>query len=135
MTASQQSLPVSVQLITPAETDALGQKLSEVYDNVKQRFKNVGAFEKVLVDQKICSSVALKDRQSPEEFAKRNIIEPLMDFLGFEIVPETILPSPSGRKKPDYIIRAKKWGKPVFFVEAEPLNIDLSSKDHGIVQV
>jgi hypothetical protein len=113
----------------------LGQKLSELYDDIKQRFKSVGALEKVLVDQKTCSSFALKDRQSPEEFTKQFIIGPLMDFLGFETILETTLPSPNGRKKPDYIIRAKKRGKPAFYVEAEPLSTDLNSKDHGIAQV
>ena len=141
MTTSHRSLPVSVQLqfsnanITSAETVALGQKLSEVYDDIKQRFKSVSELEKVLVDQKAFSSVALKEGQSPEEFTKRNIIEPLIDFLGFETVSQTTLPSPNGRKKPDYIIRAKKTREPAFYVEAEPLNTDLNSKHHGIDQV
>lgn len=113
----------------------LGQKLSEVYDDIKQRFKSVGALEKVLVDQKTFSSIALKEGQSPEEFTKRIIIEPLIDFLGFEAVSETTLLSPNGRKKPDYIIRARKREKPAFYVEVEPLNADLNGKDHGIAQV
>ena len=38
---------------------------------------------------------------------KRNIIEPLINLIGYMIVPETLLPSPSGKKKPDYTIRLK----------------------------
>jgi hypothetical protein len=81
------------------------------------------------------SSEDLKDRQEPEEFVKRTLVEPLIDSLGFEVVPETVLPSPSGRKKPDYTIRPKNKDKPIFYVEAEALNIDLRSKEHGISQV
>lgn len=77
----------------------------------------------------------MRDEQEPEEFVKRTIIEPLIEFLGYEIVSETVLPSPSGKKKPDYTIRPKNKEKPIFYVEAEPLNTDLYSKVHGVSQV
>lgn len=46
-----------------------------------------------------------------------------------------MLPSPGGRKKPDYTIRPKNQEKPIFYVEAESINTDLYSKDHGVSQV
>jgi len=125
----------SVTQISPAKKENLDRKLGELYQNIKNRFEVFGTFQRVLVDFSSYSSEDLKDRQTPEEFAKRTIIEPLIDFLGFEIVPETTLPSPTGRKQPDYTIRPKKKDKPIFYIEAEPFNIDLKSKDHGIFQV
>jgi type I restriction-modification system DNA methylase subunit len=81
------------------------------------------------------SSADLKDEQEPEEFAKRQLIEPLIEILGYEIVPETVLSSPSGRKKPDYTIRPKNLDEPIFYVEAEPFNTNLYSEGHGLWQV
>lgn len=113
----------------------LDDKLAELYQNIKNKFKNFGKFQDVLIESSNCSSDDLKDEQSPEEFTKRNFIEPLFDFLGFEIIPETVLHSPGGRRKPDYIIRPKNQDKPIFYVEAEPLFADLSAKNCGISQV
>jgi hypothetical protein len=83
----------------------LDAKLSEIYHNIKSRFKLFGTFQDVLAKSSSYSSADLKDEQEPEEFAKRQFIESLIDFLGYEIVPETVLSLPSGRKKPDYTIR------------------------------
>jgi type I restriction-modification system DNA methylase subunit len=80
-------------------------------------------------------SADLKDEQEPEEFARRQLIEPLIDILGYEIVSETVLSSPGGRKKPDYTIRPKQQDAPIFYVEAEPFNTDPYSDGHGLWQV
>lgn len=125
----------SVTQKSPVKRESLDQKLGELYQNVKNRFEVFGTFQRVLVDFSSYNSEDLKDRQTPEEFAKRIIIEPLIDFLGFETVPETVLPSPTGRKQPDYTIRPKKKDRPIFYMEAESFNIDLLSKDHGVSQV
>jgi type I restriction-modification system DNA methylase subunit len=78
----------------------------------------------------------LVDRQEPEEFVKRRLIEPIIEFLGYEIVPETVLPAPAGSTRtPDYTIRPRSQTKPLFYVEAEPLNVDLRSSGHGVSQV
>jgi len=124
-----------VSQISSEKKENLERKLEEIYHNVKSRFKNFSTFQAVLTGSSGYSSSDLKDEQSPEEFVRRVLIEPLIDLLGFGIVPETILPSPSGRKKPDYTIRPKNQDKPIFYVEAEPLNIDLYSRDHGVSQV
>ncbi|MCJ7760718.1 hypothetical protein MUP59_06200 [Candidatus Bathyarchaeota archaeon] len=77
----------------------------------------------------------MKDEQEPEEFAKRQLIEPLIEIMGYEVVPETVLSSPSGRKKPDYTIRPRNQDEPIFYVEAESFNTDLYSEGHGLWQV
>lgn len=102
---------------------------------MKIKFKSIRVFQDVLSKSSAYSSKDLKDEQSPEEFARRNLIEPLIDLLGFELVSETVLPAPSGRKKPDYTIRPKNQDKPVFYVEAEPLSTDLHRKGCGVSQV
>ena len=125
----------SVIQIAPEKKKNLEEKLTEVYHTIKNKFKSFGTFQDVLTKSSDYHSKDLKDEQSPEEFAKRELIEPLIELLGFEIVAETVLPSPSGRKKPDYTIRPKRQDKPIFYVEAEPLSTDLYSKDHGVSQV
>ena len=125
----------SLQQVDPEKKRNLDQKLREFYHNIKIKFKNFGTFQDVLTRSLTYSSKDLKDEQSPEEFAKRNLIEPLIDLLGFEIIPETVLPAPSGKRKPDYTIRPKNQDRPVFYVEAEPLSTDLHRKGCGISQV
>jgi type I restriction-modification system DNA methylase subunit len=129
----QTRLPV-IQ-VSSEKKENLDKKLDEIYQNIKNRFKVFGTFQDVLTNSANYSSSNLKDEQAPEEFTKRTIIEPLIDLLGFEIVPETVLPSPGGRKEPDYIIRPKNQQSPVFYMEAEPLNTDLHSKGKGVWQV
>jgi len=130
---SQTRLPV-IRIATE-KLEELDERLRAIYYEIKDRFKIFGTFQKVLVESATYHSADLKDEQAPEEFIKRKLIEPLIEFLGFEIVPETVLPSPSGKKKPDYTIRPRSRDKPVFYIEAEPLNTDLYSKDHGVSQV
>lgn len=83
---------------SPQKRENLDQKLSEIYHNVKSRFKLFGTFQNVLTKSSY-SSADLKDEQEPEEFAKRQLIEPLIEVLGYEIVSETVLASPGGKKK------------------------------------
>ena len=125
----------SAQQVEAEKKEELNRRLKEFYTNIKNRFKLFKTFQEVIDGSSGYSSIDLKDEQSPEEFVKRNLIEPLIEFLGYETVPETVLPSPSGRKKPDYTIRLRNQDKPIFYIEAEPLNTDLYSKDHGISQV
>jgi len=125
----------SVIQIASKKREDLDRKIKEIYQNTRSKFKVFGRFHEVLVESSDYHSEDLKDEQLPEEFVKRTVIEPLIDLLGFEIVPETMLPSPSGRKKPDYTIRPKDQEKPIFYVEAEPFNTDLYSKNHGVSQV
>jgi len=121
--------------INREKKENLEKRLNELYYNVKSKFKVFGTFQKVLTDQSSFYSKDLKDEQLPEEFTKRNFVEPIIDFLGFEVVAETALPSPSGRRAPDYIIKPKTQDKPIIYVEAEPLNTGLHGKGHGVSQV
>jgi hypothetical protein len=116
---------------SPEKREKLDQKLSEIYDNIKSRFKFFGTFQDVLTKASGYSSADLKDEQEPEEFVKRQLIEPLIDMMGYEIVSATVLSSPVGRKKPDYTIRPKDQDEPIFYVEAEPFNTDLYSENHA----
>ena len=122
-------------LITPRKKKDLEQALGEIYHTIKNKFKSFETFQKVLLESSAFASQDLKDEQAPEEFTKRCVIEPLIRFLGFEIVAETVLASPEGRREPDYKIRPEKKKEPMFYVEAEPINIDLYSKGHGKSQV
>lgn len=120
---------------SPRKIDDLNERLTQIYHNMKARFKLFGTFQDVLSELSSYSSADLKDEQEPEEFARRQLIEPLIEVLGYETVSETVLPSPGGRKKPDYNIRPKNQDKPIFYVEAEPINTNLYSDGHGLWQV
>lgn len=122
--------------IDPEKREHLDEKLGDAYQEIKARFKIFGFFQEVLTKPSSkLQSKHLKDEQEPEEFTKRSLIEPLIELLGFEIISETVLVSPSGRREPDYVIRPKKQDAPIIYVEAEPINTDLYSKGHGISQV
>jgi hypothetical protein len=120
---------------SPQKRENLDRKLVELYQKIRSKFKFFGTFQDVLTRSSGYGSADLKDEQEPEEFAKRQLIEPLIEFLGYETVSETTLPSPVGRKKPDYTIRPKNQEKPIFYVEAEPFNTDLYSGGRGVSQV
>lgn len=119
----------------PEKIKALDEKLDELFNIIKSKFKTYGKFEQVITQLASCHANELVDEQDPEEFAKEKLIEPLIRFLGYEIVSETNLPAPSGRKKPDYTIRPVNREAPIFYVEAESFNTDLLSEGHGVSQV
>jgi len=128
----QTRLPVE---ISPEDVKNLDQKLRELYLSVKGRFKKFGVFQDVIVNFSSYQSSDLKFNQTPEEFIRRIMIEPLLKFLGFEIIPETALKSPTGRKQPDYTVKPQETAGPLLYIEAEALNVDLNSKGHGVSQV
>jgi type I restriction-modification system DNA methylase subunit len=114
----------------------LDEKLKEIYQSLKSRFKEYGTFQEILTNVSAhLSSKELKDEQIPEEFTKQYLIKPLLDFLGFETVSQTSLPSPSGRRLPDYVIRPKGKTTSIIYVETEGLNTDLYGKSQGVFQV
>lgn len=113
----------------------LHSKLKELYESIKSRFKTFGKFQEVLAQGANYGSKDLRDEQEPEEFAKQFLIKPLIEFLGYETVAETAMPSPFGMKKTDYKIRPKSQETPLFYVEAEPFNMNLNSTGHGTSQV
>ncbi|MCJ7424878.1 hypothetical protein MUP01_11530 [Candidatus Bathyarchaeota archaeon] len=116
--------------------DTLDRKLRELYQIVRSKFRRVATFQEVLISSASYQSRDLVDRQEPEEFVKRRLIEPIIEFLGYEIVPETVLSAPAGSTRtPDYTIRPRSQSKPIFYVEAEPLSVDLRSSGYGVSQV
>src|SRR3990170_3929147 len=121
--------------ISPQRKEELHNKLKELYNEVKSRFNDFGKFQDVLTLQAGYGSKDLKDQQEPEELAKQFLIKPLIEFLGYETVGETVLPTPFGMKNPDYKIKPKNQDTPLFYVEAEPFNTELTSRGHGISQV
>jgi len=122
--------------ISPEKRKNLDEKLKEIYQSLKNRFKEYGTFQEILTNVSgHLSSKDLKDEQIPEEFTKQYLIKPLLDFLGFETVSQTSLSSPSGRRLPDYVIRPKGKTVPIIYVEAEGLNTDLYGKSQGVSQV
>jgi type I restriction-modification system DNA methylase subunit len=134
-------MPKSKQTVLPViqislqRKEELHNKLKELYNEVKIRFNDFGKFQDVLTYQASYGSKDLKDQQEPEECAKQFLIKPLIEFLGYETVDETVLPTPFGMKNPDYKIKPNNQDKPLFYVEAEPFNTDLTSRGHGISQV
>ena len=134
MPKSKQTVLPVIQ-ISPQRKQELHNKLKELYNEVKGRFNDFGKFQDVLTYKANYGSKDLKDQQEPEEFAKQFLIKPIIEFLGYETVGETVLPTPTGTKKPDYKIKPVNQDKPMFFVEAEPFNTVLDSRGHGISQV
>jgi hypothetical protein len=122
-------------IVDPEKKKKFDDKMKELYHIIKSRFKNFGTFQDVLAKSASYGSKDLKDEQEPEEFVKQNLIQPLIEFLGYATVSETVLPSPVGKKKPDYTIRPTSQEQPIFYVEAEPFNIDLRAEGHGVSQV
>ena len=130
----QTMLPVIT--VSKQRRDELHNKLKEIYNEVKARFNDFGKFQDVLTYPTTSyGSKDLKDQQEPEEFVKQFVIKPLIEFLGYEGVGETTLPTPFGMKNPDYKLKPINQEKPLFYVEAEPFNMDLFSRSHGASQV
>ena len=122
--------------ISPEKRKQLDGNLEEIFLNIKTKFKDFNTFQELLSKPNLTlHSKYLKDEQIPEPFTRQHLIEPLIEFLGYELTPETRLYSPTGRKAPDYVIRPKDKNKPIFYVEAESLNSDLRRKGQGISQV
>jgi type I restriction-modification system DNA methylase subunit len=122
--------------IDDQKIQALDDKLREIYLTLRRAFRQISTLQGVLNNSGSYQSRDLVERQEPEEFVKRNLIEPLIDLLGYEIVAETPITAPSGSTRtPDYSIKPRGKSEPKFYVEAEPLNINLHAANHGVSQV
>lgn len=127
--------PFEFVSIQKSSIDDLEQVIRECYENITNKISSFSTFHDIVSRGYEPRSKDIKDNQQPEAFAKLFLIEPLLDFLGYEIITETKLPSPSGIKQPDYIIRPRGVEKPLFYVEAEHLNCNLYAKGYGIDQI
>ena len=120
--------------ISSSEKEKLNRVLREILDRLRHNFRDAHSLNQVLVEGARFTSSHTISSQEPEEFTKRNIIEPLFEFLGYSIIPETRLPTPEGLRKPDYVISPPD-GNPILYVEAEPINQNLYERRHGVSQV
>jgi predicted type IV restriction endonuclease len=111
--------------------------VERVYGLLERKIGNKLDLYKVIVDGDI-----LKDHLSdeykakPESFTKENIIEEFLEFLGYGIesrAGESELKKAFGINYPDYKLIASQDFYAL--VEAEPLNTNLYSEDHGVKQV
>lgn len=115
--------------------------LNVIFNNIKTRVRDYDVFQNIINNNYPIKSSDLKDEQTPEEFTRKYVIEPMFEFLGYEHIGETRLnvplqTSPGGWNQPDYKIRPKGKDKPLLLVEAEPLSKDLfNNKKTGINQV
>jgi hypothetical protein len=124
--------------ISDDDINSLIIKLNEITSDVKARFKDIKKFENVLIYGEAFSSSDNSLNQEPEEFTKKYLIDPLLNLLGWSQSKSIRLPTLEGLKKPDYIIEPKEDNFKDNFtllVEAEPLNIGLDVKNHGLDQV
>lgn len=118
------SLPVKEEEVRKlaSELDAL---FKDLYEKVKRRFKSPKKFEDVLIRGGSYKANDLSPEQDPEEFARREIIEPILKFLGYSVeLTEGRVKIGAGEfRKPDYQIKTESGL--LIYVEAEPLNADL----------
>ncbi|MEM3192830.1 MAG: DNA methyltransferase [Candidatus Parvarchaeota archaeon] len=117
------------------EIDKTVSFLKELFLKVRQRFKSYSVYEHVIVNSGHYTSGDIVDQQKPEELVKQYIVKPLLEFLGYEVVSETIVNSPFGRRSPDYVAESSKIKERYFLVEVEPISVDLNSRGKGLDQV
>ena len=122
--------------ISEIEIDSLKKTLENIYSSVRGRFRNFSDFQDVITRYREYHSDQLADGQKPEEMVKQFLVEPVIRYLGFsEMSREGRLVSPFGNRYPDYVISGSDKGDIILYVEAEPINADLSAENKGIGQV
>ncbi len=109
--------------------------LNDLFLKARQRFKDYSLYERVILYSGHYESNDVVDEQKPEELVKQYVAKPLLEFLGYDVVNETIVNSPFGRRSPDYLTESSRLNKRYFLVEVEPMNVDLNSRGRGLGQV
>jgi type I restriction-modification system DNA methylase subunit len=126
----QSLLPVKNLPIDDKEVRQLASELDcllkNIYTSLKSRFRSLKKFEDVLIHGKDYKSKDLTPEQDPEAFARKIVIEPILEFLGYSVdVTEGRVRIGIGEfRKPDYEIKTRDGL--LLYVEAEPLNAKLS---------
>jgi len=131
---ARQSLLMHVP-VSKEERDSLKALVNEICQRIKDRFKKLDKFESVLIRNSKFRSIDVEHDQIPEEFTKQHIIKPLLDFLGYDHTHQTRLRTQTSERQPDYIIYPKSSQDFKLYVEAEPMNVDLNAKGHGVNQI
>ena len=109
--------------------------LKHIFSVVKTRFNYFVKYQKVIIDKDRYQSTDLLDGQLPEELVKEYIVRPLLEHFGYDLVGETTVNSPFGRRAPDFVAESYSNKKRYFLVEVEPINKDLDSKNSGTQQI
>ena len=126
--------------VSDAETDALLEAIDDAVSNLREQIdddhllttlrKDPGSYQ--------LKSEYTRDGLQPESFTQDAVIEPLLDALGHEYRSEAGGLSGGQTQVADYTISLRDHAdidSTRLLVEAEPINKDLDSRDHGIGQV
>lgn len=110
--------------------------IEKIYDLLKTKITNKVDLEAILVRNEPAQQYLSKDyKAKPEQFTKENIVEELLDFLGYgksSRAGESELKI-YGRRWPDYkLLTSSDF---YLLVEAEPLNTNLYADGRGVHQV
>ncbi|WP_049980247.1 Eco57I restriction-modification methylase domain-containing protein [Halolamina rubra] len=126
--------------VSDAEADALLEAIDEAVHNLREQIdddhllttlrKDPGSYQ--------LKSEYTRDGLQPESFTQDAVIEPLLNALGHEYRSEAGGLSGGQTQVADYTISLRDHDNidsSRLLVEAEPINKDLDSRDHGIGQV
>jgi len=128
-------MPEKFPEISDKEFEEMKSYLYNIYNSIREKFKELKDFQNVIINYSTYSADQLKNGQKPEELAKKNIIEPLLDKLGFNMDTETKVKSPFGVRWPDYTITSVENNSFQIYLEAEPMNTNLYLQNKGRGQV
>jgi hypothetical protein len=110
--------------------------IERIYNLLKTKITNKVDLEAILVRNEPIQEYLSKDYKSkPEQFTKENIVEELLDFLGYDKSSRSGESELKlyGRRWPDYkLLTSSDF---YLLVEAEPLNTDLYAEGRGVSQV
>lgn len=119
-----------------AEYVEFSKVVQKIFDLLRTKIGNRVDLEAVIVKgEPVQKYLSDEYKSKPEHFTKENVIDELLDFLGFDKssrAGETELRI-YGRRWPDYKLLVSQ--EFYLLAEAEPLNTDLRSEGHGIQQV
>ncbi len=126
---------ISISRPSLSEIESLVQKISRIYEDIKSAYKDPEKFIDVLFHGEHFTSMDLAIEQKPETFTIERVVRPLLDFLGYSMIGETTLRTPSGRRIPDFTITAPRSPTVKLYVEVEPINTPLYQERKGRGQV
>ena len=133
----QESFDTAVQ---KEEAQGLIQKIDEVISNLRVQI-NDDTLEKILRAESgsyCLRSGMTRDGLDPEPFTQRSVIEPLLAELGYRFDTEAGGLSGGRTQVADYTISLRNYSEidsTRLLIEAEPINKELDSREHGIGQV
>jgi len=110
--------------------------MDKIYREIREAVSSDSVLDKLFLSKKVLNQKDTEHNQEPEEFTKRTIVEPLLEFLGYprkSFITETGLTVRDRRHRDaDYKITLKTQ---FILLEAEPINKDLEARNTGASQV